>query len=175
MYAEDGSRVPVPDPSVRQLWFAGAHSDVGGGYGDQDVDLSFVPRHWLVGEAMRLGLRVGQAGQQELGQRADPLAPDHESLSEFWRDVQHLPALRAILRPIGPDQRRDPAWQARGFPAAIPGEAVDASLRLRCGQMVVRITDESRYQYAYKPENLWRDDGFRPDVAGLVEPAPPTA
>jgi hypothetical protein len=41
--------------------------------------------------------------------------------------------------------------------------------------MVVRITDESSYQYAYKPENLWRGDGFRPDVAGLVEPAAPTA
>src|SRR5919206_445108 len=54
MYAEDGSRVPVPDPSVRQLWFAGAHSDVGGGYGNQDTELSFVPRRWLVGEAVRL-------------------------------------------------------------------------------------------------------------------------
>lgn len=46
----------VRDPHrLRQVWFPGAHADVGGGYPDDG--LSYVALLWMIGEAAREGLR----------------------------------------------------------------------------------------------------------------------
>lgn len=48
------------DLDVKQVWFAGAHSDVGGGY-QPDKDgtlLSDVPLEWMMGEAKQAGLTL---------------------------------------------------------------------------------------------------------------------
>ena len=45
------------DPDrIRELWFAGAHSDVGGGYPDDA--LAGVPLAWMAAEAQQDGLRL---------------------------------------------------------------------------------------------------------------------
>jgi uncharacterized protein (DUF2235 family) len=46
----------VEDERISQIWFSGAHSNVGGGYPDDS--LSYVPLSWMLGEAKRCGLRV---------------------------------------------------------------------------------------------------------------------
>lgn len=43
------------DPRVRQVWFAGAHSNVGGGYPKQGMSL--VSLRWMMEEAEKAGLR----------------------------------------------------------------------------------------------------------------------
>ncbi|MBN9041722.1 MAG: hypothetical protein BGP05_03770 [Rhizobiales bacterium 62-47] len=45
----------VADEQVSQLWFAGVHSNVGGGYPDDA--LAYIPFVWMIGEAQRCGLR----------------------------------------------------------------------------------------------------------------------
>jgi len=40
---------------LTQVWFAGAHANVGGGYPDDS--LAFVPLRWMIGEAARAGVR----------------------------------------------------------------------------------------------------------------------
>jgi uncharacterized protein (DUF2235 family) len=45
----------VPRCRLRQVWFAGMHSDVGGGYPDDS--LSYAPLHWMMREAHDAGLR----------------------------------------------------------------------------------------------------------------------
>jgi len=45
----------VPPDRLQQVWFAGTHSDVGGGYPDDG--LSFVPLRWMIDEAENKGLR----------------------------------------------------------------------------------------------------------------------
>lgn len=53
---------PVPwektldEQSIKQVWFAGAHSDVGGGYAGST--LSTIPLRWMMQEASDLGLLV---------------------------------------------------------------------------------------------------------------------
>ena len=42
--------------SMKQVWFAGMHTDVGGGYKEQD--LSDIPLIWMVEEAKQYGLRI---------------------------------------------------------------------------------------------------------------------
>ncbi|MCW2753917.1 MAG: hypothetical protein JWQ32_1328 [Marmoricola sp.] len=46
--------VPTEDPRVKQVWFEGAHSDVGGGY--RETGLSDTSLLWMAGEAHAAGL-----------------------------------------------------------------------------------------------------------------------
>ena len=51
---EDKAPIGAP-PRLRQVWFAGAHANVGGGYADDR--LAHVPLCWMIGEASESGLR----------------------------------------------------------------------------------------------------------------------
>jgi uncharacterized protein (DUF2235 family) len=67
---------------VEQVWFCGAHSDVGGGYAEHQ--LSDIALDWMIGKAREAGL----AFDQEVID-ANPLAPDpsgkiHDSKARFY-------------------------------------------------------------------------------------------
>ncbi len=70
---------------LRQLWFAGVHSDVGGGYApdDRGRTLSDIPLEWVMGEAALAGLAL--EGHLEKGLRGDPRAEQHDELEGFYR------------------------------------------------------------------------------------------
>jgi uncharacterized protein (DUF2235 family) len=69
---------------VRQVWFAGVHADVGGGYAPQDRRLlSEIPLAWMAREASRSGLTLAEHLLDEA--RLDPLAPANESDKGFYR------------------------------------------------------------------------------------------
>ena len=68
------------DSRVRQVWFAGVHSDVGGGYtarGLPDITLK-----WMVGCAYQHGLRAKGSSMAAL--KPNPLGEIHESLQGVW-------------------------------------------------------------------------------------------
>src|SRR5215208_31843 len=50
-----GSSVPQ---DIKQVWFAGDHSDVGGGYPEVESGLAKFPLSWLILEAKAQGLRI---------------------------------------------------------------------------------------------------------------------
>lgn len=56
---------PDPAQTVRQVWFAGAHSDVGGGY--QEHGLSDIVLDWMMDSAKTAGLEVDDAVRKALG------------------------------------------------------------------------------------------------------------
>lgn len=62
-------------PRIKQVWFAGMHSDIGGGY--RERGLSHVPLIWMLNEAMELGLLVYGKHRTEL--RPSPLGAMHDS------------------------------------------------------------------------------------------------
>ena len=79
---QDGTPEPLPEgQTIRQVWFAGVHSDVGGGYGD--ASLSDIPLRWMAARASECGL-VFKAGHP-LTTAANPCAPKHESLNFIYR------------------------------------------------------------------------------------------
>jgi len=51
---DDGKRY-IEDEQISQVWFAGVHSNVGGGYPDDA--LAYIPLVWMMTEAQRCGLR----------------------------------------------------------------------------------------------------------------------
>lgn len=81
-----------PGQDVRQLWFAGVHSDVGGGYPELEGGLSKVSLRWLLDEAELAGLRLDTKRVREIvppkattrSSAPDPLGPLHDSLRGVW-------------------------------------------------------------------------------------------
>lgn len=67
--------IDKPDIDLRQVWFAGVHADIGGGY--EDPGLSHVASRWMADEAARFGLRFEGHLLDTL--TPDPLAVLHES------------------------------------------------------------------------------------------------
>jgi uncharacterized protein (DUF2235 family) len=66
------------DPRIEEVWFAGVHSDVGGGYPNGTI--SFVPLVWMAGEvAHDLRFQLGQIDHFRAYQSA--IGPMHDSRS----------------------------------------------------------------------------------------------
>jgi uncharacterized protein (DUF2235 family) len=82
-----GRRVSaVGEERLSQVWFAGAHSDVGGGYGDEAV--SYVSLHWIMGGAQAAGVRFEPRIWQEYLALSDENGPVHDSrkgLAGYYR------------------------------------------------------------------------------------------
>jgi uncharacterized protein (DUF2235 family) len=81
---------PAPDQHVEQIWFTGAHSDVGGGEPD-DVngvkELSDIALSWMLSKAQGLGVVFDEAAFSQYTSPLDPhyaLGKFHESWSVLW-------------------------------------------------------------------------------------------
>ena len=76
---------PRKSLDLKQVWFAGAHSDVGGGHvpGPDGASLSYIPLEWMLREASAAGL--GFESHLMRGLKADPLARLHPSRRNFYR------------------------------------------------------------------------------------------
>jgi uncharacterized protein (DUF2235 family) len=80
-----------PEQDIKELWFAGVHSDVGGSYPESESQLSKIALQWMVCEAELAGLRIDQDRKADiLGGKTPYVAPDplstnqHESLRGAW-------------------------------------------------------------------------------------------
>ena len=97
---------------IKEVWFAGVHSDVGGSYPESESQLSKIALRWMLCEAERAGLRVDQQRKTDmLGGKPPYVAPDsatknqHESLkawwwiAELWPKVSHRQITPGVWRP----------------------------------------------------------------------------
>lgn len=82
-----------PGTSVSQVWFAGAHSDVGGGYVDRA--LADIPLAWMAGEAEKAGLVLDWSMLPDPN-AADPLAPQHDSRQGWSVKDRLTPTYRRV-------------------------------------------------------------------------------
>ena len=87
---EPDSRYHTQD--VREVWFRGCHSDVGGG--DVEQHTAAIPLRWLLQEAKAFGLEVRADAESALDQ-ADPTGPleIHEPLACGWLFTEYIPRL----------------------------------------------------------------------------------
>jgi hypothetical protein len=70
---------------IKEVWFAGVHSDVGGGYPEDD--LAHVPLSWMIGE-LGNNLRFIDGTTETFARNASPYASAHDSrggVSVFYR------------------------------------------------------------------------------------------
>ena len=98
------AKPPAPVPQdIAQRWFAGVHSDIGGGYPEADSGLSKYPLVWMIEQATlpEHGLRINPATFRHLalgeeGGRHDYVGPNpcatlHNSLTVGWWPLEILP------------------------------------------------------------------------------------
>jgi uncharacterized protein (DUF2235 family) len=88
---------------IKQVWFPGVHSDIGGGYPEEESALSKIPLIWMVEEAKAAGLRINTSmfnhlarGKPRKGSDHVYVAPNpaglmHQSLSGAWWMLEGIP------------------------------------------------------------------------------------
>jgi uncharacterized protein (DUF2235 family) len=135
---------------VLQMWFPGAHCDVGGGYpeAENEAGLSKIALKWMVEEAQAHGLRFDAARKRDMLPRVsnpkqaapDAASPIHESLRSWWWLVEYLP--KRIKDPARGYTRR---WILhRGQPRFVSSKA----------RMHPSVFERMQKVPGYKPANL---------------------
>lgn len=150
---------PSPKQDARELWFAGVHGDVGGGYPEDQGGLWRVTFEWMLAEARTAGLLVDEERLAHVRTRSkippQPWAePQHESLCGAWWIGELVPKL--VYNPK--TQRRRPAIGLGRHRVIEDGAEIDGSVLER-----LRGT-------AYRPPNL--ADAFVDSVLALASVPP---
>lgn len=83
-----------PDPTIQELWFAGMHSDVGGGYPD-DV-CAMAPLDWMAGQATAAGLAYDPVALAAHARRRFDAAPIHDSRAGLGSLYRFAPRLNLM-------------------------------------------------------------------------------
>lgn len=141
---------PSPDPTVgsgpvdlRQVWFAGVHCDVGGGYPEPESALSKIPLEWMLQEAKASGLHVNSMRESEvLGRNGigkyvspDPNGVAHESLTGLWNLAEFVPK-QHYNYDTGKTSYRMNLYRRRTIP---PKSYVHDSIFVRAGNYAARV------------------------------------
>jgi uncharacterized protein (DUF2235 family) len=138
---------------VKQVWFAGAHADVGGGYKESESGLSKITLSWMLSEASECGFLVDGTKVLSLlpvvsdpsgSAAAEPSAIMHDELTHFrWKCAQFVPR-RYWSRTADGSYRRSWIISPRPRSRTIPKNArIHRSVLLRLQQVPT-----------YKPDNL---------------------
>ncbi|MBF6330107.1 DUF2235 domain-containing protein [Nocardia transvalensis] len=111
---EAGVQEQRPD-RVKQVWFKGVHTDIGGGY--PDSRLSDITLRWMVGEAEQQGLQFDRERLERLiafGPTFDNSVTPHNSLTPLYRILN---LIGTVCRPF--NRRFYPgSWRRLGDPEA---------------------------------------------------------
>jgi uncharacterized protein (DUF2235 family) len=74
------------DQTLKQVWFMGMHTDVGGGY--EEKELSDITLEWMVQHAVRHGLHIYKPKERERPScTPDPNGMMHNSRDKLWKRV----------------------------------------------------------------------------------------
>ena len=159
--------------SVKQVWFAGVHSYVGGSYAESESGLSKITLEWMMNEAMNCGLKFdSNKAQAMLGSPItsgrvppDPGGQLHNSLTAPWWIAEFLPHKYYDQQTQGP-KWRIPVGARREIP---PNSVLHQS-----------VLDKLNLHKGYEPKNLMEPNGLvksctiEPRVQPIF-PAPPLA
>ena len=126
-----------PERSFRQVWFRGAHSDVGGGY--VESGLSVIALQWMAGQAHDLGLRLDLPALARLQGDACGMVHSEVTMWPTWAlvgvfqrdvDVRHHAVHASVLArsaicgsqrmPLSSDMRVEPAHPLERWTATVP-------------------------------------------------------
>ena len=159
-YAEDNGPLMAADErpgSVLQLWFRGAHCDVGGGYALAESALARTPLAWLVSQAVQCGLRLRHDGQ--------PLDDESRTAQAVALAVQRA---TGAADPVSAGQaQRRVHCQLRSTPLwALSGMALRDSRRVAIDDApdaTVRMAEHpsvAQWDARYPDDSVWRSAGL---------------
>ncbi|WP_048708971.1 DUF2235 domain-containing protein [Microvirga massiliensis] len=140
---------------IEQVWFAGAHSDVGGGYADRE--LADIPLVWMAGKASENGLAIDWSMLPD-SNKLNPLAPRHDSRTGWSTKDMLTPTLRCVEgKPfqVAFYERLYAPVDTQGNLLPTINESVHESVRHRLGRNdLVTQGKEETIVGRYEPRNL---------------------
>jgi uncharacterized protein (DUF2235 family) len=162
--AISGAPIPMANGDFEEVYFAGDHSDVGGGWPSDKIGASQIPLMWMVQEAILADLTFDHSQLKRHGcfdpnvedydreiVRAAEKAHIHDSLGYdfgrgletlFWRILEYLPFKRPKVAPDG--KVHETRWHGRGLRRPLPPSA-----KIH-GSVLHRL----RWDPEYRPYNL---------------------
>ena len=152
---------PNTNQNLKEVWFAGVHSDVGGGYAEAESGLSKIALRWMLCEAQSAGLEIDpQKVIDVLGGKSPYGAPDpkgklHKSLHGFWWLGEFWPKLYyyPVSQPGQPTQWKRGITLNLGRTRVIPN-GIDIHQS---------VLDRIRDVASYRPKNLPEQYGTVPE------------
>lgn len=109
-----------PGQTIKQVWYAGVHCDVGGGY--RDHSLANIPFLWMADHARQCGLRFLPKALD--GIVGDPLGKIHNSYTWKWKILgsrrRHIPADAQISPSVWTREEDDPTYRPPNLPPRHP-------------------------------------------------------
>lgn len=152
--------------SFKQVWFAGVHSDVGGGYPEATGTLSKVSLNWMLDEVSQLELKIDPKQRTHLMSNpaakhppADPLGTIHESLEKGWQLLEVIPQRRYQSAKDGLAWQRPNLWHHRPV-VEFDGE----------GQPMKPTLHQSVLDRKNNPASKYSPTNLPPEGEYLVEP-----
>lgn len=160
------------NPRVKQRWFVGVHSDVGGGYAQ--CGLSDIPLRWMMSEAEGLGLELLPGIDSQLAPNPHGLL--HDSVTGVFTLLHTCP--RAVPQLVADDPRVDDSvLQRQSLPSLLNGRyrpektllaghsaTVDVFARERWNATGVWL--EAGIQYCFSATGKWLDSSIPCDAGG---------
>ncbi|WP_309668289.1 DUF2235 domain-containing protein [Tabrizicola sp.] len=144
----------LPEPDLHERWFPGVHSDVGGGYPNDEI--AFEPMLWMVDEVSP-DLRFDQAALGRYRARLYPQAPINDSRDGLAMLYRYGP--RPIL--AGPEFGGEPLVDLAAVRKILEGADGYAPLTLPAAFRVAAMNKSDQSQ----PGSLQRDS----DAAAVID------
>lgn len=150
--------------TVEQCWFAGAHSDIGGGYADRR--LADIPLVWMARKAEQCGLALQWQDDDRPAEpllpaesALDPRAAQHESRFNLSRKDRLTPTIRQIRGASFPTSFLERAYvptNPQGKKLTAINETIHPSAAARFGKKVsIVLNDRGETEdVPYRPKNL---------------------
>ncbi len=140
---------------VKQVWFSGVHSDVGGGYPEKESGAAKYPLKWMIDEAVVHGLQINMAmynhlvlGREHEGATRTYVPPDftaklHNSLTWAWRLLEWIP------KPVSQREQNDRMAIFRFYLPLCEPRKIDQGARVH-----ESVIQRMQADPTYRPENL---------------------
>ncbi|WP_421866513.1 DUF2235 domain-containing protein [Motiliproteus sp.] len=150
------------DGSLKQLWFPGVHSDVGGGY--KETGLSDGALEWMIQEAKEQGVVLSPPMLQQI--KPDPQGLEHDShvgamkaLVSAPRSIPDLDHNRSALHAsVTERRRRAPLNQGRYLPTrAFNGQPIEIDIYAKHPWNWTGIFLEAGQCYRFSATGEWMD------------------
>jgi uncharacterized protein (DUF2235 family) len=163
---------PLPQgQNLKQVWFAGVHSDVGGSYAENESGLSKIALRWMLCEAQSAGLMLDpQKVVDVLGGKIpyappDPSAALHKSLHGIWWLGEIWP--KHHLYSVSVPGKATLEWKSNirfnlARPRTIP----------ECAHIHQSVFDRIRDVPEYRPKNLPQQYAVEQETVCEFEPRP---
>jgi uncharacterized protein (DUF2235 family) len=156
---------------IKEIWFAGVHSDVGGSYPESESQLSKITLQWMVCEAEPTGLLIDQSRKADiLGGKSPWVAPDpltknqHESLNKWWWIAELWPKIYSYPVRVEGQPEKWKHWIRLNL--GRPRKILDGV------HVHQSVEDRIHGVSAYKPKNLPQQRVMDPPTTCELAPRP---